>query len=362
MKEIDENEVNRIVENMKSKYREQGIEFDDVNSELGELRDVISNNNYSSIDITSEEDVEIFESPVIRQIGKFYIKFKKILEPIKQKISEFDISKNIEFYLYSANMHYSSNQYIAIATTTGFLAGIIALIISLFIGINNGNIIIAIILPIIFPIIVVIITIITVLMIPKQKAIAYGNACSIELPFALRHMSTELRSGVGLYKTINTIATNDYGKLSEEFIRTINEIEEGTDTRDALRHLSLRTQSQPLKQTINHILRVMRIGGNLSEIMNGIAEDVSEGLFDKINIFSQKMNFFSVIFIFAGIVLPVGIMILGTIRNSSFATGENLFKSIPLTPEIMILIYLVFLPMIFIGMIGMVYILQPKVS
>ena len=110
-----------------------------------------------------------------------------------------------------------------------------------------------------------------------------------------------------------------------------------------------------------HIIRAMKIGGNLSEIMNDIAEDVSEDLKNKIFAFSQKMNFFSVIFIFLGIVLPVGITILGAIRNAPAISGaRNLFGNIPLTPEALAVFYLVIMPVLFLFMILMIYGAQPK--
>ena len=106
----------------------------------------------------------------------------------------------------------------------------------------------------------------------------------------------------------------------------------------------------------------MRIGGNLSSAMSDIADDVSEEMRQQINTFSQKMNFFSVIFIFIGIVLPVAVMILGSIRNSPLASaGQDLFKSIPLTPEIMFIIFIIVMPILFAMMIGMIMASQPQV-
>ena len=72
----------------------------------------------------------------------------------------------------------------------------------------------------------------------------------------------------------------DYGELSEEFSRTINEIEEGTDTKLALRHMALRTQSKALRNSLIHVIRALRTGGNLSVIMNDIADDVSSLIID----------------------------------------------------------------------------------
>jgi len=358
---VNEDEVNNIVNTMKKKYKDEGIVFDEVNSTLNELRGIIAEDSYSKIDIESEEDLESFGSEMSKSFGKFYLKFKRGLSPIKNLLKRFPLSDELSFYLYSANMHYSSSQYLALASAGGVVAGLFALIAGFFIGIIMNNVLFYTLMPFVFAFATWLFLTVILLLIPKQRASSRVNAVSIELPFALRHMSTELKAGIGLYKTIQAIASNDYGTLSEEFARTINEIEEGADTSVALKHLALRTQSRPLKTAVNHILRAMRIGGNLSEVMSNIAQDVSEDMKNKIRTFSQKMNFFSVIFIFLGIVLPVAIMILGAIRNSPIAaTGQNLFKNIPLTPTVLVLFYLGVMPLMYGLMTLMIYLTQPK--
>ena len=358
---IDEDEVNNIVETMKKKYKSEGIEFTEVDSTLKELRGIITENSYASIDLETEEDLEQFGSKASRQLATLYLKLKTTLKPIKNMLKTLPFSDELSFNLYSANMRYSANQYLALASAVGFIATLFSFIVLLLIGIILKDILFMTIIPIFLSIFIGFIAAIIMIHQPKQIAVARGNAISVDLPFALRHMATELKAGIGLYKTIQAIAQNDYGLLSEEFARTINEIEEGSDTSVALKHLSLRTQSQPLKKAINHILRAMRIGGNLSNSMNEIAKDVSEELRVKINSFAQQMNFFSVIFIFVGIVLPVAIMILGSIRNSPLAaTGENLFKAIPLTPEIMFIMFVIVMPVLFAGMIIGINAAQPK--
>ncbi len=361
--DVDEQEVNKIVETMKKKYKDDGIEFeDDVSSSLKELRGIIASDTYSKIDLETNDDVETFDWNMAKKVGMFYLKFKGIIKPFQNFIKNFPLSQEIGYYLYSANMKYSPNQYLALSAAGGLVVALIFFIISLLITIAAGNILFIIILPISVAFFSWIIATIIILTIPKSRAISRGNACSVELPFALRHMSTELKAGIGLYKTIQAIASNDYGVLSEEFSRTINEIEEGADTRIALKHLALRTQSRPLKKTINHVLRAMRIGGNLSTAMSDIADDVADEMRNKIQEFSQNMNFFAVIFIFVGIVMPVAIMILGAIRNSPIAvSGQDIFKNIPLGPEVLLFFFLIIMPLLYFMMIYMVYKIQPQV-
>ncbi|MFA6268800.1 MAG: type II secretion system F family protein [archaeon] len=362
---IDTNEVDQIVETMKKKYREEGMQFDEVSGSLKELRGIIAEETYSKADIENSEDLESFDSKIAQQVGKFYLKMKNQIKPIQELLKKIPFSDEVGYYLYSANMPYSSNQYLALTSAAGVIGGLVSLIAGLFIGAilaaTTKNIFFATTIPFILALLGGLTTVAIVINIPRQTAIARGNACSMELPFALRHMATELRAGIGLYKTIQAVTAANYGLLSEEFARTIAEVEEGTDTSIALKHMALRTQSRALRSALNHIIRAMRIGGNLSNIISEIAEEVSEEMKNKINTFSQKMNFFSVIFIFACIVLPVAIMILGAIRNSPLGgTSTDLFKAVPLTPSILLIFYLIIMPIIFIGMNAMVYITEPK--
>jgi flagellar protein FlaJ len=354
-------EVNKIVETMKNKYREEGILIDEASSSLKELRGIIAEETYSKIDIESQDDLEAFGSDTTRAFGNIYLRLKGILKPLQNIIKTFPLTDELGFYLYSANMHYSANQYLALASAVGFVVALAMLAAGFIIGAVTRNLLFMTVLPLGLGFAGFLAATFLVLYIPRQKAVARGNACSIELPFALRHMSTELRAGIGLYKTLQAITSTNYGVLSEEFARTISEIEEGTDTSVALKHLALRTQSKPLKTTVNHIVRAMRVGGNLSDIMSDIAKDVSEDMKNKINTFAQKMNFFAVLFIFMGIVLPVAITILGAIRNSPLAaTGQQLFKAVPLTPEIMMIFYFIAMPAMFGFMNLIVYMAQPK--
>lgn len=362
---IDNQEVEKIIETMKKKYREEGMEYQEVSGGLKELRGIIAEDTYTKTDIETKEDLETFNSGWAQKLGNFYLKLKNILKPLQEFLRKLPLTEEVGYYLYSANMPYSANQYLALASAAGLVAALVGLIAGLFLGALataiTGNLIFVTIIPIALLFLFGILTIFIVLYLPKHFANTRGNACSVELPFALRHMATELKAGIGLYKTIQAITAADYGVLSEEFARTITEIEEGTDTSVALKHLALRTQSKPLRSAINHMLRAMRVGGNLSEIMSEIAEEVSEDLKNRINSFSQRMNFVAVVFIFLCIVLPVAVMILGAIRNSPIGTSAGqLFKSVPLTPTVMLLIYIVGMPILFAVLNLFVYYMQPK--
>ena len=358
--EINEEEVQKIVDTMKQKYRKEGMEFEEAPEKLQELRGIISEGAYSRMEIGSPEDVAEFESGSAQFFGKVYLGSKSVLGPLEKIFKNLSITKELSYNLYSANMRYSARQYLAIAMAAGLLAGLMGTVAVLVASAATGMLLMAAIAPVVGFFFFIMATMLTVWQ-PKRAAISRGEECSIELPFALRHMATELKAGVGLYKTIQAVTAADYGVLSEEFARAITEIEEGTDTTMALKHLALRTYSRPLRTTIMHTIRAMKIGGNLSDIMSDIAEDVSEDLKNRIFAFSQQMNFFAVVFIFIGIVLPVGVTILGAIRNApALSAGGDLFSSIPLTPDIMMAFYLVAMPTVFIVLTVIINGMQPK--
>lgn len=361
---IDMDKVEKIVKKMKKKYKSEGVEFEAVGGRLKELRGIIAEGQATQLEIQSVEDLKEVKSPVIKNVGKTYLKLKKPLAPITKIASKFPQMESMTFYLYSANMRYSAKQYLALAVTGGGIVFVFtAILLTLLTTLIDIPFTLKLILIPVVSLIASVLTLLIIMLVPQQKAKARGDAISIELPFALRHMATELRAGIGLYRTIQAIATAGYGVLSQEFAKTITEIEEGTDTKDALKHLALRTQSKALRNALMHVIRALKTGGNLSEIMNEIAEDVAFELRMKTRDFAAKMNFFGVIFIFCAIVMPVVIAILGGIRNSPLGEGGGIsFKDlIPLSPEIMAAIYLVAMPLMLGIFVLFIKVAQPKV-
>lgn len=75
-----------------------------------------------------------------------------------------------------------------------------------------------------------------------------------ELPYALRHMGIELKSGKGLHDTMLTIKNANYGSLSDEFTRVLEEIKYGKQTEESLLEMSHRVNSEGLSRTIHQII------------------------------------------------------------------------------------------------------------
>ncbi|MCL2688037.1 MAG: type II secretion system F family protein [Methanobrevibacter sp.] len=191
-----------------------------------------------------------------------------------------------------------------------------------------------------------------ILYFPKMNKAKLNSEISKELPYALRQMVTELRSGKGLHDTLSSIASSDYGHLSYEFSRVIEEIKYGENTEKALTNLSNRVSSDGLNRAIGQIIGTLRTGGNLANTLNIIAEDVSYDLQIKLKDYSQKLNAFIMIYTFLAILGPVILLIM--LMAASTVMGDIV------PSNVVIIMYIFFFPMIVVFMGLMIKRLEPN--
>jgi flagellar protein FlaJ len=179
------------------------------------------------------------------------------------------------------------------------------------------------------------------------------NEASKELPFALRQMATELSAGIGLHDSIRSVSLSGYGALSEEFARTLEEIKYGETTDKALRDMAERINSEGLDRAINQITRTLASGGNLAKTLNVIAEDVAYEMRMKLKDYAQKLNSFTMIYMFIAILFPVITMVM------LIAASTVLGPLVP--PELILVMYLFLFPLVVAFMAFMIKRLEPQI-
>ncbi|MEM4662927.1 MAG: type II secretion system F family protein [Candidatus Diapherotrites archaeon] len=353
----DLEKVDAIVEKMKKKYAAEGVEV--IPGQQSELASLITEGKVGVIEVQRAEDLKEHESKFLSFVGKTYVSpLRGLVDFVAKLLTLAPYAKALDADLYSANMKLSAKQWIVISSVVALLAFLLSFgLMMLFYIFLRLDILVVILLSLVFSILVGIV----VLLVPRFKANSRGRAISMELPFALRHIATQLSAGIGLYRTLQAVAKADYGVLSEEFARTITEIEEGMDTQEALHRLAMRCRSPALKNAMMHTIRAMKTGGNLSNVMNEIAEDVAFQLRTNMQEFGQKMNFIGVVFIFFAIVFPVVVAILGAIRNSPISTTSGMFtlQMLPLDLNTLAIFYLLLMPFLLIIVFTMIRMMQP---
>ncbi len=188
---------------------------------------------------------------------------------------------------------------------------------------------------------------------PKIKQQRSYSDLNQELPYALRHMGIELKSGKGLHDTLLTIRDAEYGTFSKEINRVLEEVKFGKSTEDSLLEMSKRVNSEGLTRTIQQIIGTLRVGGNLANSLDIIAKDISFEMQIKLKEYSQKLNSFILIYTFIAILAPVISLIM--LMAGSTVMGDVISSTL------LIFVYSVFFPMTVMYMGVFIKKLEPKI-
>jgi len=241
---------------------------------------------------------------------------------------------DIQESLYKANILMPASKYIAISVGVAVIVGgvvalLAALLLSAFLGVTGGLLGIIMFVPTFIFILVV------AKIYPNSKVKGRSDAFGREMPFALRHMATQLSSGSGLLETMRSVSVSDYGVLSEEFKKAILEIERGATIEEAFERMNIRIDSQGLKKASRQIASTLRTGGNLANTLKIIADEVATEMRMKLKDFIQVLNTFSLMYMFITVVAPV------LITTLVIAMGIAM-KSLPVNSDVMWLLYVAF--------------------
>jgi flagellar protein FlaJ len=166
-------------------------------------------------------------------------------------------------------------------------------------------------------------------------------------------MGIELKSGKGLHDSLITIKNADYGSLSHEFNRVLEEVKYGKSTEDSLLEMSHRVKSEGLSRAVHQIISTLRVGGNLSSSLDVIAQDISFDMQIKLKEYSQKLNSFILIYTFIAILTPNIALIM--LMAGSTVMGDVI------SSELLLIIYALFFPMIVMFMGVFIKKLEPKI-
>ncbi|WP_407413424.1 type II secretion system F family protein [Methanobrevibacter sp.] len=188
---------------------------------------------------------------------------------------------------------------------------------------------------------------------PQIKQKRSYNDLNQELPYALRHMGIELKSGKGLHDTLITVANAHYGSFSHELTRVLEQVRYGESTENALLEMSNRVGSDGLSRSVQQIVGTLRVGGNLANSLGVIADDISFDMHVKLKDYSQRLNAFILIYTFTAILAPVILLIM--LMAASTVMGDIV------PSNIILIMYVAFFPMIVVFMGIFIKKLEPEI-
>jgi tight adherence protein B len=102
------------------------------------------------------------------------------------------------------------------------------------------------------------------------------KAFNHQLGDALILISNSLRTGYSFIQSFDLVAREMQPPMSEEFSRTMKEMNLGMTTEDALEKMTKRVPSNDLDLVITAVLIQRQVGGNLAELLDNLAHTIRE--------------------------------------------------------------------------------------
>ncbi len=97
-----------------------------------------------------------------------------------------------------------------------------------------------------------------------------------QLPDAIDMLSSALRTGFSFLRGVQTVAGQMQPPISDEFRRLSAEVQMGMGTAEALDSLVDRTRCYDLELVVAAVQIQLEVGGNLSEVLDNIADTIRE--------------------------------------------------------------------------------------
>ncbi len=188
---------------------------------------------------------------------------------------------------------------------------------------------------------------------PKSVISSRASEINQEIPYALRHMASQLSSGVGLPESMASVADADYGALSEEFRLSLLEMRRGESMEGALSEIRNRSDSEYLSTTIRQIQRTLRTGGNLARTLRTLADEAAFDLRMNLRDYTQSLNMMTMVYMFASAVIPpllIVIMIVSQFMGAAF-----------MPPQFITILYLVIIPFLLFYLVIIFKRMEPEV-
>ncbi len=141
-------------------------------------------------------------------------------------------------------------------------------------------------------------------MYPKLSVTKKVSKLEHFLPYALHHILIEVRSGVPLYNALVSIAQSNYGMLSQEFKRAVNEINTGKSEIAALEMLARDNPSLYFRRVMWQMVNALKSGADIGQTIKQIVDNLSEEQRIAIKKYGAQLNPLSLMYMVFCVIFP----------------------------------------------------------
>ena len=164
---------------------------------------------------------------------------------------------------------------------------------------------------------------------------------------ALQNMLVQLNSGVSLFEAVNAVANSDYGGVSDEFSKVIQEINAGKSPIDALEEIAVKTPSLFFRRVTWQVVNGMKAGANTATVLESILESLTEEKIIQIQKYGSQLNPLAMFYMLVVVIMPSLGMAFLIVISSFMALSEFGIKSMFFA----MYAFVVFAQIMFLGMI-----------
>lgn len=307
----------------------------EVSRELREMRE-----RYREEEEEKWGRIELEKPFSVRMSETFYTPLQRPAQALAKSFSDLGVD------LYRANMVVDPAKFVALMLVVGIIAALAFSLLSLLF-----------LPPFLVPVMGFLGFVVGLLgtrMVPRIRVATRVKEMDRQAPYVFRHMATQLKSGIGLPETMVSVASADYGAFSEEMYRTIRDVHSGMAMADALERLENRVGSETVKRMTRQVLRTLRTGGDLADILSELADEVSFDLRMKLRDYAQSLNAIGLMFMFADSVAPTVLLIMIMIQSV-------IARKLYLGTEFITILYLVLIPIALFYFVMIIKRMEPTV-
>ncbi len=138
---------------------------------------------------------------------------------------------------------------------------------------------------------------------PKVKANRRTRNLDAELPYALRHILIEVKSGISIYQAMVSVTT-DYGEASQEFKKIVADINTGKSEVQALESAVLRNPSKKFRRALWQIINALKSGADVSDTLESLVDSIMEEQILAVEEYGKELNPYTLMYMIIAIIVP----------------------------------------------------------
>lgn len=139
---------------------------------------------------------------------------------------------------------------------------------------------------------------------PKLSAQKRVKNIEKNLPYVLHHILVQVRAGVSLYDTLVSIAKSNYGLMSKEMRRVVNEINTGKSEAEALEKITRETPSFFFRRVMWQIINALKSGADIGDIMKEIVGNLAIEQRISIKKYGSQLNPLALMYMLFAVIFP----------------------------------------------------------